>query len=76
MVGLHESTLRGVSFQRGTSPYTLWMLQRSLDAYRELPPGDRARVDAALADTGWAELLTLEPRYRLGKKAAELVFES
>ena len=46
-VGFHETGFRGARFQRYTSPYTLWMLQRTLDAYRALSDagaGARRRV--------------------------------
>lgn len=73
-VGLHETSLRGVSMQVGTRPYTLWMVQRALDAYRALSSEERARVDSCLAGTGFESLLALEPRHRLGKRDGELVW--
>lgn len=72
-VGGHESHLRGVAFQRYTSSYTLWMLQRPLDAYAALSPAGRAAVDAALAGTGCEELLAYRPRHRLQKRDFRLV---
>lgn len=74
VVGLHDTTLRGASFKTGTRPYTLWMLQRALDAYRSLAATDRAKVGAALAGTGWEPLLALEPKHRLAKERNELVW--
>ena len=41
-VGFHETHLRGAAFQRYTSPYSLWMAQRTLDAFRALAPAERA----------------------------------
>jgi glutathione S-transferase len=73
-VGMHETTYRSVPLECGTRPYTLWMLQRSLDAYRALPAAERARVDGALSGTGWEPLLALEPRHRLDKQHNELVW--
>ena len=56
-------------------PYTLWMLQRSLDAYAALTAAERARVDAALDGTGWGALLAYRPRHRMGKRGNELALE-
>jgi glutathione S-transferase len=71
-VGFHATRLRGVVMQRYTSPYTLWMLQRPLDAYRTLSPAERGPVDAALAGTGCDDLLSYEPRFRLEKRTYKL----
>ena len=74
-VGFHETQLRGTKFQRYTSPYTLWMVQRSLDAYAALGARERGRVDAALAGTGCEALFAHRPRHRLGKRRFQLCFE-
>ena len=37
------------------------MVQRPLDAYRDLGDAERAQVDAALAGTGWEKILALRP---------------
>jgi glutathione S-transferase len=74
-VGFHSTSLRGVQFQRFTSPYTSWMLQRPLDAYHALSPAARRQVDRAFQDTDTAALLQFNPRYRLGKRNFKLVFE-
>ncbi len=73
-VGMHESELRGSSFSRGTSSYSLWMLQRPLDAYRALEEGERKAVDAALAGTGCEALFDYAPRHRLEKRDFKLAF--
>jgi glutathione S-transferase len=73
-VGMHETALRGVHFQRFTSPYTLWMVQRPLDAYRALGTTEQANVRRALQGTGLLALLELRARYRLGKRAFKLAF--
>jgi glutathione S-transferase len=75
-VGMHATTLRGARFERFTSPYTLYMVQRPLDAYGALPPVARAAVDAALAGTGLDALLHFVPRHRLGKRDFKLVIEA
>ena len=74
-VGLHTTRLRGASFQRYTSAYTLWMLQRVLDPLARLGGADRRAVDAALAGTGCDELLAFAPRHRVGKRGFQLVLE-
>ncbi len=70
---MHETALRDVRFTRYTSPYTLWMVQRPLDAYRALDAADRARVDRAVAGTGLDALWHFAPRYRMGKRQFKLV---
>ena len=75
MVGGHTTTLRGAHFNRYTSPYALWMVQRPLDAYRALSPAERATVDAYLAGTGCEALFALQPSLRLGKRGFVLVIE-
>lgn len=75
-VGGHQTSLRGAIVQRMTSPYTLWMAQRPLDAYRGLSPSGRADVDRYLAGTGCEALFRYEPRSRLGKHEFKLRFEA
>ena len=75
-VGFHPTHLRGAAFQRYTSPYSLWMAQRTLDAVRALAPAERERVLAALAGTGCEALLAYAPRHRVGKRRFKLVLES
>jgi hypothetical protein len=72
---MHASTLRGVRFERYTSAYTQWMLQRPSDAYAALSEPERSAVDAALAGTGLEAMLAYRPRHRLGKRSFKLVFE-
>jgi len=74
-VGTHDTRLRGIAMTRYTSSYTLWMVQRSLDAHRALAADERAKVDATLAGTGLESLLAYEPRHRLGKRRFKLVFK-
>ena len=74
-VGGYQTTLRGVEFTRMMSVYSLWIFQRPLDAYRALSADGRKAVDAALAGTGWEEVLAYQPRHRLGKRNFKLVFE-
>jgi glutathione S-transferase len=75
MVGGHSTLLRGARVNRYTSPYTLWMVQRPLDAHHALAPAARAAVDAYLAGTGCEALFALQPTLRLGKRGFVLVIE-
>lgn len=54
------------ALRRRAAPFSLWMAQRPLDAYRALDPTARAGVDAWLATVGGADALQLriEPRLR------------
>jgi len=72
-IGMLETRYRDVALGCFCRPYTLWMLQRVLDAYTGLDAAGRSRVDTALADSGWAPLLAHRPRHRLGKRDNELV---
>jgi len=74
-VGGHETSLRGATFNRITSPYTLWMAQRPLDAYAALDADERRAVDRALAGTGCEALFAYRPTHRLGKRQFKLAFE-
>lgn len=68
IVGSHETALRGVTFQRATSTYTPWMVQRSLDAYDSLGLAARSAVDRALAGTGCEALFAYAPRHRVARR--------
>lgn len=72
--GMHATQLRGIALQRYTSPYTLWMLQRSLDVYGSLDAAERDAVDAVLEGTGCAAALKYAPRHRLEKRDGKLAF--
>jgi hypothetical protein len=74
-IGPCASELRGAPLERIAQPYTLWMLQRTLDAHRALGEAERQQVDEALGGSGWEELLAYAPRHRLVKRGFELVFE-
>lgn len=73
--GLYETPYRDTKLSLLCRPYTLFMLQRPLDAYKALDAAGRARVDAALAGSGWEALLACRPRHRMGKRGNELTFE-
>jgi len=72
-IGMHRTRLRGVSFDRYTSSYLPWMVQRPLDAYQALTPGERTAVDRALAGTGCEALLAHVPRHRVTKRRFKIV---
>ncbi len=72
-IGGHTTSLRGVAMTRYTSAYTLWMVQRPLDAYAVLQANGRAAVDRVLAGTGCERLLAYAPRHRLTKRNFKLV---
>jgi glutathione S-transferase len=74
-VGMHETSLRGIRYERMTSAYTPYMVQRPIDAYRALSDDERKRVDQALAGTGCEALLQHEPRHRVAKREFQLVLE-
>jgi glutathione S-transferase len=75
IVGMHETKLRGVAFERITTPYTMWMVQRVTDAYRALSSAERSAVDAEFAGTGVEALLKYVPRWRVRRDPCRLVLE-
>ena len=75
IVGMHPTSLRGVHFERVTTPYTMWMVQRVVDVHRAMSPADRAAVEAELAGTGIEPLLAYEPRWRVRRNPCRLVLE-
>jgi glutathione S-transferase len=75
VIGMHESALRGVRFQRWTTPYTLWMVQRPRDGYDALPPAARGKVDRALAGTGCEAALAYVARHRVVRRPYKLFLE-
>ncbi|HTO69088.1 MAG TPA: glutathione S-transferase family protein [Myxococcota bacterium] len=74
-IGTFEAPFRDAKLAAMCRPYTLWMVQRPLDAYAALSSAERARVDAALARSGWEPLLACRPAHRLGKRANQLALE-
>ena len=73
-MGSYEPSLRGTALRRIVSSYNPWMVQRTLNAYCALAEPERVAVDAAIAGTGWEEILAHEPRHRLIKKGFALAF--
>lgn len=74
--GRLQSACRDAKLSGAARPYTLWMVQRPLDAYRGLDDTKRSQVDAVLAGTGWEKILALHPRHRVEKRNDKLVWES
>ncbi len=74
-IGMFETPFRDAKLTLMCRPYTLWMAQRPLDAYRSLSAAERARVDAALDGTGWDALLACRPRHRMGKRGNDLALD-
>jgi glutathione S-transferase len=75
IVGMHPTSLRGVPFERVTTTYTPWMLQRVRDAYLALAASDRARVDRVIAGTGCEPLLAYTPRHRVARRPYQVYLE-
>jgi glutathione S-transferase len=75
IVGMHPTSLRGVAFERVTTPYTMWMVQRVVDAYRGLDAAGRRAVDQAFAGTGVEALLAYTPRHRVRRNPCRLVLD-
>jgi hypothetical protein len=75
VVGTVRTALGGVAVERITTPYTLWMVQRVADAYRQLATPERAAVDRAFAGTGYEAVFAYEPRWRVRRNPCRLVLE-
>jgi glutathione S-transferase len=74
--GVTESSYRNTTLSSAARPYTLWMVQRPLDAYRALDESGRASVDRVLAGTGWEAILTLDPQHRVEKHDYQVVWSN
>ena len=75
IVGTHPTTLGGVTFERVTTTYTPWMLQRVRDAYLALSEADRTRVDRIVAGTGCEALLAHTPRHRVSRRPYQVYLD-
>lgn len=72
-IGRIQSTLRGLPLERFAGTYAPYLVQRLHDDVDALGAAERARVDAALAGTGWEDLLAWRPRHRVAKRGFQLV---
>ena len=53
------------TLRRAALPYSLWMAQRALDSYQQMPASEQSSVRAWLAELGGEQLLELDiPRLR------------
>jgi glutathione S-transferase len=75
VTGTHRTQLRGVGFERITTPYTLWMVQRVREAYGALAAAGRAAVDRAFAGTGFEAVFAYEPRWCVRRDPCRLRLE-
>lgn len=71
-IGMHRTRLRGVEFDRFTTSYTLWMVQRVLDVHASLDAAGRRAADRALADSGCEALLGYRARHRVERRPFKL----
>jgi hypothetical protein len=69
---MHRTVLGGVSFERLTTPYTLWMVQRCRAVHGGLGTSDRRTVDQALARTGCEALFSHLPRHEVARRPFRL----
>jgi glutathione S-transferase len=60
-IGSHDFELRGRRGTRRVYPYAQWMLQRALEAYRDVAPSERDVIDARLHELGGLEHMRIEP---------------
>jgi glutathione S-transferase len=65
-LGEIEFPLGASTFRRAAAPFSLWMAQRPLDAYRALTPAERTSVDEWLQSVGGgnAMQLSIVPRLK------------
>jgi glutathione S-transferase len=68
-LGFHTVQLRGTQISQAVRHYSLWMLQRPLDAYAAMSASERAHADDLLEGTGLLRVLGLRPRWRIERVA-------
>jgi glutathione S-transferase len=66
-LGLTTFRWRGHDIQVGVMPYRLYLLQKVQAVADAAPPKDRAAIDALMAETGLAPLLTLRATRRVAR---------
>lgn len=65
MLGMVEQPMGEHSIRRNAIPYTLWMVQRTIDVYRAMSAEDAKTVDEWLPSIGGQGFLELDlPRLR------------
>lgn len=75
VAGAFKTPYRDVEIEAFARTYTLWMVQRTLDAWAALSEPEREAVLAALDGTGWDATLALRPRHRLVKRGYQLAWQ-
>lgn len=64
-LGAVETTMAGRPYRLNARPYSLWMAQRALDAYRSFDADERSMADDWLKNVGGVEAMALPiPRLR------------
>ena len=76
VLGMIEFPMGEGRYRRGAMPYTLWMMQRVLDAYRALDSASRASVDAWLAKQDAGEAMRFDIGARLKRVGLHVALES
>lgn len=71
-VGMADFTVEGVTAQRIAPPFSLWMLQRSLDYYAGLAEVDKDAVDSMLSSVAGADRFQ---QFQLGRRLAFVDFK-
>ena len=64
-IGRHVFDLEGQRGERIVRPYSLWMLQRARDVYRQLAPAERERAERWLSTVGGAAFRDFDDPPRL-----------
>lgn len=75
-LGEVEFPMGAQRYRRLATPFSLWMAQRALDAYRELDAGGRASVEGWLAGVGGAGAMQLKIEPRLKRMALHVAPEA
>lgn len=74
-LGMIEFPMGAGRYRRAAMPYTLWMMQRILDAYAALDAGGRAAVDAWTRERGAPEAMRFDIGVRLKRAGLHVKLE-
>lgn len=74
-LGTIEFPTAGQPFRRQAFPFSLWMIQRALDAYRQFSDDDKQRADAWLNSVGGRDAMQLQIKPRLKRLALHVAPE-
>jgi glutathione S-transferase len=75
-IGMHAYELEGRRGTRIVRPYSLWMLQRARDVYRQLSAVDRAAADGLLEDVGGRSFIAFQDGPRLARDGMSVGVEA